>query len=121
MPSNFFVAKALYDASGDLLAKAALANTRGCKELNAALLMRKNLFGRLPNLVAAIDTTPLALRVVQLQTANRPDINHCPAGILEHTKALCKRKFKANIPPMWCLLEVCYDGKAFYSNDGAAC
>ena len=50
-------AKAVYDVSDGFGVKATLANTRDCKELNAALLKRKNLFDKLLNLVAQIDLT----------------------------------------------------------------
>jgi len=45
-------------------------------------------------------------------TANRPDINNCPPAKLNAAKADCKAKYGGFIPPMWCLQDYCFAGKA---------
>jgi len=45
-------------------------------------------------------------------TGNRPDINNCPPATLDAAKADCKKKYSAFIPPMSCLLDYCFAGKA---------
>jgi len=45
-------------------------------------------------------------------TANRPDINNCPPATLNAAKADCKAKYGGFIPPMWCLQDYCFAGKA---------
>jgi len=43
---------------------------------------------------------------------NRPDINNCPPATLNAAKADCKAKYGGFIPPMWCLQDYCFAGKA---------
>jgi len=43
---------------------------------------------------------------------NRPDINNCPPATLDTAKADCKKKYGGFIPPMHCLLDYCFAGKA---------
>ena len=43
---------------------------------------------------------------------NRPDINNCPPATLDTAKADCKTKYGGFIPPMHCLLDYCFAGKA---------
>jgi len=43
---------------------------------------------------------------------DRPDINDCPPATLETAKADCKAKYGGFIPPMHCLLDYCFAGKA---------
>merc|ERR1712241_1154214 len=45
-------------------------------------------------------------------TGNRPDINNCPPATLDAAKADCKQKYGGFIPPMHCLLDYCFAGKA---------
>lgn len=49
---------------------------------------------------------------------NRPDINDCPAGMLDPAKDACKKKEKKFIPSMACLIDVCFGGKGFAEEDG---
>jgi hypothetical protein len=47
-----------------------------------------------------------------ITTGTRPDINNCPPATLEAAKVDCKAKYGGFIPPMWCLQDYCFAGKA---------
>jgi len=47
-----------------------------------------------------------------ITTADRPDINSCPEATLKAATADCKAKYGGFIPPMWCLQDYCFQGKA---------
>merc|ERR1712176_1417173 len=75
---------------------------------------------------ARVGTTGVAAGELYFHTktavvqVNRPDINNCPAPQLDSAKDLCKKKEHKFIPSMSCLVDVCFGGKQFASEESTA-
>jgi hypothetical protein len=50
-------------------------------------------------------------------TQNRPDVNDCDATVLRQARAACKNWEGAFFPSMGCLVDYCFSGKRFASQD----
>merc|ERR1712190_314715 len=50
-------------------------------------------------------------------TQDRPDVNDCDAAVLRQARAACKNWEGAFFPSMGCLVDYCFSGKRFASQD----
>jgi len=56
-------------------------------------------------------------RKTPVVVANRPDINNCPEERSHQAKDLCKQKEHTFMPSMQCMIDVCFGGPQFATQD----